>query len=303
MEKQPLVSAIVTTYKRDADTVGRALRSIVNQTYEALEIILVNDYPEDEQLSAQLAALCGSFEREIRYCPMEKNSGSNAARNHGAESARGEFIAFLDDDDEWAEKKIELQVQAAGSDPGVGIVYGNYQIISPKYSEIRVRNQNRLPEGDIYGRLFTSNFIGSTSFPMLRKKAFDEAGCFNKDVPALQDIELWLRITKSYTAKYVHEPLGTYYFYEGDRISAHPERRIRGYEMIYEQHKDYLAEHKRAKADFDLFGVTFYVNGRNFGQAWKLLWEAIRLNPGNIKANTFMLMKWFVRIFIPAKVV
>ena len=72
MDKQPLVTAVVTTYKRSVMTVGRALKSIVEQTYKNIEIILVNDCPEDEQLSSELKKLCDSFDREITYLPMPK---------------------------------------------------------------------------------------------------------------------------------------------------------------------------------------------------------------------------------------
>ena len=145
--------------------------------------------------------------------------------------------------------------------------------------------------------------MGSTSFPLIRKKAFDEVGGFNEEVPALQDMELWLRIARNYKVKYIHEPLGTYYFYVGDRISAHPERRVKGYEQIYAQHKEYLNQNKTVKADFDILGVTLYINERNFKHAVSLLIEAIRLNPKNIKTNIFTSTKLIIRFFIPAKIV
>lgn len=302
MDKQPLVTAVVTTYKRSVEIVKRALSSIVEQTYDNLEIILVNDCPEEGQLSNSLRELCEQFDRNVRYLPMPKNSGANAARNYGAKNAHGIYIGFLDDDDTWAREKIALQVQEM-NDPNVGIVYGNTWINSEKYHSIKIHYKDRRPEGDLYAKLFKSNIIGSTSFPLIRKKAFDEVEGFNESVPALQDMELWLRIAKNYKVKYIHEPLGTYYFYVGDRISAHPERRIKGYEQIFLQHKDFLNENREAKADFDILGVTLYINNRDFKQACSLLKEAIRLNPKNVKSNTFTLIKLVIRFFFPAKIV
>ena len=302
MDKQPLVTAVVTTYKRSVMTVGRALKSIVEQTYKNIEIILVNDCPEDGQLSSELKKLCDSFDREITYLPMPKNAGANAARNYGASISKGEFIAFLDDDDEWDSKKIELQMQKM-VDKDVGIVYCNTWVNSEKFHNITIHYKEKKPEGDLYEKLFRRNVIGSTSFPLIRKKAFDEAGGFNEKVPALQDMELWLRITKKYKVKYVHEPLGTYYFYKGDRISAHSERRICGYEQIYDQHKEYLNQNKKVKADFDIMGITLYINARNFKRAIQLWREAIILNPRNIGENIFAGIKIVVRFFIKAKIV
>lgn len=302
MDKQPLVTAVVTTYKRSVEIVKRSLSSIVEQTYDNLEIILVNDCPEEGQLSNSLRELCEQFDRSVRYLPMPKNSGANAARNYGAKNAHGIYIGFLDDDDTWAREKIALQVQEM-NDPNVGIVYGNTWINSEKYHSIKIHYKEKRPEGNLYAELFKNNVVGSTSFPLIRKKAFDEVGGFNESVPALQDMELWLRIAKNYKVKYIHEPLGTYYFYIGDRISAHPERRVKGYEQILLQHKDFLNNNKKAKADFDILGVTLYINNREFKYAFLLLREAIRLNPKNVKSYVFALIKLIVRYFIPAKIV
>lgn len=302
MDRQPVVTAVVTTYKRSEKIVGRALESVVKQTYSSLEIILVNDCPEDKELSEKLKNLCESFDRKVVYLPMKKNSGANAARNYGAKNAHGIYIGFLDDDDTWTREKIALQVQEM-NDKSVGIVYGNTWINSEKYHSIKIHYKERRPEGDLYAKLFKSNIIGSTSFPLIRKKAFDEEGGFNESVPALQDMELWLRIAKNYKVKYIHEPLGTYYFYVGDRISAHPERRIKGYEQILLQHKEFLNENREAKADFDILGVTLYINNRDFKRACLLLKEAIQLNPKNVKSNVFALIKLVIRYFIPAKIV
>ena len=290
MKEKPIVTAVLTTYKRPVEIVGRALKSVVEQTYEELEIILVNDFPEDEKLSKELIGLCRGFERNVVYLPMKKNSGANAARNYGAGVSKGAFIAFLDDDDEWSPEKIELQMQKM-TDDNIGIVYCNTWINSEKSHSIKPRFKNAKPEGNIYPVLFGKNVVGSTSFPLIRKK------------PALQDMELWLRIAQSYTVKYIHKPLGTYYFYIGDRISSHSDRRIAGYNKIYDEHKEYLEHHKKAKAGFDILGVTLYINAGDRKYAWKLLMEAIKLAPGNIKVNLFTLIKWIIRWFVPAKIV
>ena len=302
MKEKPIVTAVLTTYKRPVEIVGRALKSVVEQTYEELEIILVNDFPEDEKLSKELIGLCRGFERNVVYLPMKKNSGANAGRNYGAGVSKGAFIAFLDDDDEWSPEKIELQMQKM-TDDNIGIVYCNTWINSEKSHSIKPRFKNAKPEGNIYPVLFGKNVVGSTSFPLIRKKAFDEVGGFNETMPALQDMELWLRIAQSYTVKYIHKPLGTYYFYIGDRISSHSDRRIAGYNKIYDEHKEYLEHHKKAKAGFDILGVTLYINAGDRKYAWKLLMEAIKLAPGNIKVNLFTLIKWIIRWFVPAKIV
>ncbi len=302
MEASPLVTAVVTTCKRKTEIVERALKSVAGQTYKNLEIILVNDFPEDKALSKELEALCGSFERKVIYAPVKRNSGSNAARNLGAALSNGVFIAFLDDDDEWLPEKIELQAEKM-SDESVGIVYSNIWIDSEKTHTKSLRFNMESPEGDLYSSLFHDNIIGSTSFPLIRKRAFDEVGGFDETVPALQDMELWLRITRKYKAVYINKPLGVYYFTAGDRISAHPERRISGYEKIYEQHREFLLNHKSERAAFDLQGVTLYVNNRSFRHALKLWAEAVKLKPLSLKNNIYCAVKIVVRFFIKPKIV
>ena len=169
MKEKPIVTAVLTTYKRPVEIVGRALKSVVEQTYEELEIILVNDFPEDEKLSKELIGLCRGFERNVVYLPMKKNSGANAARNYGAGVSKGAFIAFLDDDDEWSPEKIELQMQKM-TDDNIGIVYCNTWINSEKSHSIKPRFKNAKPEGNIYPVLFGKNVVGSTSFPLIRKR-------------------------------------------------------------------------------------------------------------------------------------
>lgn len=302
MSEKPLVTAVVTTYNRSVDIVNRALTSIVKQTYSNLEIILVNDSPENRELAGQLAQLCASYVRPVQYLAMPQNAGANPARNYGASRAKGQFIAFLDDDDEWFACKVEKQIQAFDHEK-VGIVYCNTMIHSEKTHDVTMHYQKEMPEGNVFAQLFGSNIIGSTSFPMIRKKAFDEVGGFNEKMPALQDMELWLRIAQRYDAKYIAEPLGAYYFYAGERISSHPERRTNGYEQIYRQHEAYLEKNPKVLAAFDILGVTIYINARDFKTAWFHLSRAIKLAPGSIKRNGYTFIKFCIRIFIKANIV
>lgn len=116
------ITAIITTYKRKPEVVQRALRSIEIQTYQASEIIMVDDNPidvEGKELSDALKNLCKN--RAIYIKQPKGNAGANAARNLGIDNAHGDFIAFLDDDDEWLSEKIERQMALFNED--VGLVF------------------------------------------------------------------------------------------------------------------------------------------------------------------------------------
>lgn len=301
MDKFPLVSAIVTTYKRPIEIVQKALQSIVNQDYENIEIILVNDAPEEEELSVGLENLSKSFPRKIQYIKMKQNSGACAARNKGIERATGEFIAFLDDDDEWCTQKIRKQVFSF-NDIKIGLSYCNFWI-KEEGKEIRIRTENLLPSGKVFNQLLEKNHIGSSSFPMIRKSVAIDAGLFNLNMPALQDWDFWLRVTQRCETVYLDEPLGIYYFYKGDRISSYPEKRIKGFENIFRQYKDYFEKNSNIQANYIAEGITFYVNGGDFKSAISLYKKMIFKDKKNIKRNIRILVKIIVRFFSPAKIV
>lgn len=103
----PLVSAVICTFRRP-DVVKNAIRSVQNQTYPNIEIIVVDDASPDRTKGAVEEIGNG----RIKYLRHEQNRGPSAGRNTGIDAANGEFIAFLDDDDEWYPKKLEIQVRS-----------------------------------------------------------------------------------------------------------------------------------------------------------------------------------------------
>lgn len=302
MGKSPLVSAIVTTYKRPVKIVQRALQSITNQVYENIEIILVNDAPDEKELCNELKKMISSISKKIKYIEMEKNSGACAARNEGIKQSSGEFLAFLDDDDEWYPQKISEQVLSFENE-SIGLSYCNFLINEEGKENLRIHTKDLLPSGEIFNKLFEKNYIGSSSFPMIRKEALIKGGMFNTNMPALQDWEFWLRITQHCNVVYLNEPLGIYYFYSGDRISTHPERRIKGFELIYIQYKELLDENARLQASYLAEGITFYINGRDFKTALRLYKRILMADTTNVGRNVRLIIKILIRFFIPAKIV
>ncbi|MFZ8802021.1 MAG: glycosyltransferase family 2 protein [Candidatus Calescibacterium sp.] len=114
----PLVSCIIPTYNR-AHIVGRAIRSVLNQTYKNIEVIVVDDGSQD---NTQEVVLSIKDER-IRYIRLHRNFGAAFARNIGIANARGEFVAFLDSDDYFLPEKIEKQVELMLKDESIGVCY------------------------------------------------------------------------------------------------------------------------------------------------------------------------------------
>ena len=117
-----MISCIISTCKREPEILKRAIESVRGQTFQDVEIIVVNDAPEDAALEARVRAMIQEFRDDrIRYIVHGQNQGACAARNTGAGIAKGEFLAFLDDDDEWLPEKLEEQLKFM-ADEEVGVV-------------------------------------------------------------------------------------------------------------------------------------------------------------------------------------
>lgn len=233
--EEELVSVIVTTYNRKLEILKRALESVISQTYKNIEIILVNACPENTELEKKISKLVTQT-KEINYICLDKNSGACIARNKGLKFAKGKYIAYLDDDDEWVKNKIELQVKRYRDlkDRNIGIVYSSFfQINKDKRKVEKFSNK----EGNIIEYLLGSNIIGGTSNPLLLKKAVDEVGGFDETFPSSQDYDLWIRICKKYEVAYIDKPL-TMYYVSDDAITRSMDKRIDGWEKIIEKNKE-----------------------------------------------------------------
>ena len=209
MENAPLVSVVIPSYKR-SDTVKSALDSVLNQTYQNLEIWLVDDNGEDKSSTESLLKAIEEISKDKRfnYFKPEKHINGSFARNEGIKKARGEYIAFLDDDDIWYPSKLEKQIRKFQEDSDVGLVYCGAKSVFPKENlsyEIKPTKK-----GDMSKEAIMGNFIATSSVAVVRKNVLDKAGLFDITLPARQDYELWLRISQVSKVDYVDEILVEY---------------------------------------------------------------------------------------------
>lgn len=111
-EANPRVSVVIPTYKRETKYLLRAINSIKNQTYKNTEIVIVDDNPPDSEYRKSTIKFMKQYSNDpnVIYYINEKNMGGSLARNNGIEAATGEYITFLDDDDEYLPHKVEKQL-------------------------------------------------------------------------------------------------------------------------------------------------------------------------------------------------
>ena len=272
-----MVSAIITTYKRPPEIVKRAAKSVLNQTYKDIELIIVDDSPETYEQRNEVCAMALSLGERVKYIKHEENLGACAARNTGIKNSNGEYIAFLDDDDEWLPEKIEKQLCVMKKNNSVALVYcGRY--IYHEQNNILKCQKVEFHRGKIYDKLILNNFIGSTSFPLLRKSAIEKLGGFDVQMPAAQDFELWLRVAKAYEIDYVETPLVRYYVHNGDLITKNHTKKREALERLNELNMDYLIKHPKAHSVRILRTITHYIES-DLKKSKELFWKAVKIYP------------------------
>lgn len=186
------VSVIIPTYLR-ADFIERAVNSVLDQTYENVEIIVVDDngLGTEYQILTEKKLTPYIESGKIRYIPHDKNKNGSAARNTGAKNCSGEYITFLDDDDFLLPRKIEAQVRAIESSDEYSAAYTGFRII--KNSKI-LKEVSDSRSGNLMFQLLALQWsIGSGSNPLFRKNAFDSINGYDESFVRHQDLEFLVR--------------------------------------------------------------------------------------------------------------
>lgn len=269
-----LVTAIISTYKRPAEMLRRAVSSVVNQTHKNLEIIIVNDYPEDENLSEQIYDMLHSFKDDrISYLCMAQNSGACAARNYGIIHSTGMYIELLDDDDAWCPEKTKLQLKAFSNNK-VGLVYSPYYNYTAVDEKPRVLVGGRL-SGNVLEAMLYNNIAGGCSMTMLSRKALEQCGIFDEAMLSSQDYDLYLRIAMQYEFAYVGIPLIHRYLL-AESITENEYKQAVGWKMFTEKYKKLYEDYPDAYSYRINERVNLLIEKGRFKEAAKRYKEAMK---------------------------
>lgn len=281
-----MVTAVITTCKRTPDVLERAIKSVISQTYKDIELFVVDDSPSSYEYREQIKTMVESYSNQrVVYIPHQKNSGACVARNTGLKAANGEYIAFLDDDDEWLPEKIEKQLDAFKKyDSKTALVYCGRVTVNDTTGVIKER-QAEFHEGFVFDILIKKNFIGSTSYPLLRTDVLREFGGFDPQMPAAQDYDVWLRIAQKYKVGYVRESLVRYHIHDGEFITGNPNKKIVALERLNSKHEVYLKKHKEALWQRRITIIDYYSATGHYGKMMTRWLSAVVLRPGAIKEN------------------
>ena len=233
MNSQPLVSAIITTKNR-AELLPRAIESVLNQTYQNLEIIVVDDGSTD-----QTPSVISGYQKKhsIILIRNEQSVGACRARNQGIEQAQGEFVAGLDDDDEWHTERISILLK--NYDDSFACITSNDRLITSNRSVIW-RKKKKVTLDD----LLYSNCVGNQV--LAKKQRILDSGGFDESLRAAQDYDLWIRLCERFgPIKVVQKPLQNIYSEKSaDRIT-NPKSQLHGYLSVYKKHKSKMSRDQR----------------------------------------------------------
>jgi glycosyltransferase involved in cell wall biosynthesis len=252
-KNQPNISVIIPTYNR-AHILPRALDSVLAQTQLPIEIIVVNDGSTDGTKSV-LSNYPG-----LKIIDQQ-HSGVSAARNIGLEHTNGEWIAFLDSDDEWLPEKLEQQWAAICNDD---------KLICHT-EEIWIRNGKRvnpMKKHQKYGEYIYEKCLPlcviSPSSVMIHQSVFNDIGVFDESLEVCEDYDLWLRICSKYSTLFISEPLIVKYGGHEDQLSRKywgmDRFRIQAMEKIL-SFGELSAEDEKATVDMIVQKCEIIING------------------------------------------
>lgn len=240
-----MVTCVITTFNRSVDILKEALNSILNQSYQKIEIIIIDDNC-DSHLSDQISLFLKSINcPKIKYYKNYKNLGAQYSRNRALSYAKGDYISFLDDDDEWLPEKLSEQLKLFRLNPKAGMVYCDYKILQlPSKNQKIVRTLSpKKPLEDI----FFENFIGSMSFPLIKTSVLRKVGGFDLNLQASQDLDLWIRIINNSKIVKSDKILALYKNHQENQISKNQMFKFKSREYINLKYQDIISKNKKIR--------------------------------------------------------
>lgn len=282
-----MITAVITTCQGSPAILKRAISSVIAQTCKDLELIIVDDSPKDYKLRDNIHNIVKSFQeknKNIFFIVHKDNFGVSAARNTAIKRAKGEYIAFLDENDEWLPGKLDVQLRKFSTmSSDAGLVYCRYYSVDDRAG---IREEIRTPghEGKIFGTFIRENIITSPSLAMVSIKSLRHVGGFVADSIPYDDWDMWIRISGRYEVGFIDIPL---VLYHERRTEQDIRLKIWGREYLYARYRKYILSHP-------------YINCKKLSELSALYFQAgqyIKAFNYFMKALPLMPLRFFVYIY------
>jgi len=285
--ENPTVSIIIPTYNRE-HLLGRALKSILNQTYKDFEVIVVDDGSTDntEDVIREFSAL------KIHYIKHIENKGEGAARNTGVKAARGDYVAFLDSDDEYLPEKLEKEMAVFKSEsPRLGVVYSDMCEIERNGAKYLWRSPTFMPkDGLSYRRALEYQIYGiGIGSSVVRRACFDKVGFFDEGLSYYVDLDFFIRLSKEYFFYHIKEPLMNYHV-TNDSFRWVTSAHIESAELILNKYSDDIKQSRKTHSLHYWRMGRFLCMHNDAKKSRPYLIKAIIADPLNYKAIGFLIL-------------
>lgn len=243
-----LVSVVIPVYKVE-QYIEKTIQSVLSQTYQNFEIIIVDDESPDQSIE-----ICRKFgDRRIKII-QQKNRGLAGARNTGIRHSQGEYIALLDSDDLWLPEKLERHINHLKSRPEIGVSFCRSVLIDENDHPLEIYQMPKLTDINAH-YIFCRNPISNGSVPVIRREVFEaikfqdnfygepEDYYFDDRFHQSEDIECWMRIVlqTSWQVEGIPEAL-TLYRVNSSGLSAHVAPQLESWEAMVEKTRTYAPD-------------------------------------------------------------
>jgi glycosyltransferase involved in cell wall biosynthesis len=281
---KPIVSVVITTYNR-VHLISRAITSVLAQTFQDLELIVVDDGSTDNTREV----VQGFTDSRIQYIRFETNRGPAAGRNAGFRAARGRFIAILDSDDWWLPEKLQTQLDGLEALPAlpeeVGLVSTSAWYVAGNSMAYGGDMGIDINEPPICQRAYDSRIWGALPSSWLIPRAvIDELGYLDESLSHYEDTDYLIRLTSKYRVFQILKPLVNYSHYGADALSSNFDRALRARLLVIQKHKSkFLANPEAYSSDIqnNLIGAVFS-RKRNPWRRLQILWAALSVGGFNL---------------------
>lgn len=262
-----MVTIIIPTYNR-AWALEKALNSVLVQTYPDWECLVVDDFSTDNTKET-IKTYC-SKDNRFQYLLNESKKGANGARNTGIVHAKGDYVSFLDSDDEWHPEMLEKQIKQYLKSDNIGAVYSNLHLKTPDGNE----KEFGIPlgiHGNIYKETLAQGYLAPTSVLSAKRYLLNEVNLFDLTLPASQDDDICFKLAKKCEIAYIPEVMAYMHINSNNRISVNSQNVAMGWWMLWNKYesdvlnycgKDVMAKHYREC-------LQHFIQANNTPMAWK----------------------------------
>jgi glycosyltransferase involved in cell wall biosynthesis len=282
----PMVSLIILCYNQ-AHLVSRAIESVLNQTYENIQLVIVDDGSKDDSLEV-IQEWKKKYPEKIKIFIQPRNLGHPASMNTGYSLCDGELVTFCDGDDWYFPEKIEREVNYLREHPDVDVVHSNFDFYTVEGKFVRhwALEEKNIPTGDIFLQLFSLAypFRAHFRYEMTSKSILEQTGFYDPDIPIWVDWDLRLRLASKYKFGYCHYVGSAYTENPGGLTNVLKQETILEYlQFVINKNKHVLKKYPEVRA---------YKARKAINLTVKKLTLAINLHKGNASFFKTLIFLW-----------